>query len=174
MIRGAHGIILISEFYILHTIPTQPVTERACGRVGARSPRGAPLVQRGCVVPLHVLAWMSQHGIEMQERLFVPEESDVGPPEPEPEPEPEPMVAPPELGASSDSNALIQSTEGGAATGEEQRPEAEPPRLSRDEELLDTATKMYRLGFCFLCVHRTALTAPAPRAPRTHLTQRRV
>jgi hypothetical protein len=125
-------------------------------------------------VPLHVLAWMSQHGIEMQERLFVPEESDVGPPEPEPEPEPEPMAPPPELGASSDSNALIQSTEGGAATGEEQRSEAEPPRLSRDEELLDTATKMYRLGFCFLCVHRTALTAPAPRAPRTHLTQRRV
>ena len=89
----------------------------------------------------------------MQERLFVP---DGAQPEPEPEPEPEQqrMAAPPELDPASDSNALIQSTPGGPANGGGQRAEAEPPQLSRDEELVSTATKMYRLGFCFLCAHR--------------------
>ena len=101
---------------------------------------------------------MSQHSLEMQERLVVPEDSDA-----RPSPEPEPMAAPPELEAPSNSNALIQSTDVGAATnGEGQRVEAEPPKLSRDEELIDTATKMYRLGFCFLCAHHITLTVAAP------------
>jgi hypothetical protein len=103
---------------------------------------------------------MSQHGIEMQERLVVAEESGAGQ-------EPEPMAAPPELDASGDSNALIQSTAGGPATAEEQRTEAEPPRLSRDEELVDTATKMYRLGYCFLCAQRNVLPIFAPRSFRS-------
>lgn len=82
---------------------------------------------------------MTQHVLEMQERLFVPDSA-----------EPESPAARPEMAASSeDSNALIESAP--AASGNSEQAEAEPPRLSRDEELISTATKMYRLGFCFLC-----------------------
>lgn len=83
---------------------------------------------------------MVPHAVEMQERLFDGGSTD----QPELSPQPGLMAASPEESASS---ALIQRS---PTSDEGPQAEAEPPRLSRDEELLSTATKMYRLGFCFL------------------------
>jgi hypothetical protein len=88
-----------------------------------------------------------QGSFEMQEPLIVSAEL-----EPEPEPQPELMSAPtPEL-----TTAMVPSsgTPADSSAGED-RPEAEPPQLSRNEELVDTAKKMYYLGFCFLYAHRS-------------------
>ena len=95
---------------------------------------------------------MTQHVLEMQERLFVADSA-----------EPEPPLAQPEMAPSSeDSNALIQSAPAASGNSEGQQAEAEPPRLSRDEELISTATKMYRLGFCFLCASPLRRLCVAP------------
>jgi len=91
--------------------------------------------------------------------------------EQQPQPEPEggasgrenPLARTPGMDAlQAGMDALDESTEASEALmpGEPSSSGGnEPPRLSRDEEMLSTATKMYRLGFC--CLY--APPAPASR-----------
>ena len=82
--------------------------------------------------------------------------------EQQPQPEPEGEASGRENPLAGGMDALDESTEASEALvpGEPSSSGGnEPPRLSRDEEMLSTATKMYRLGFC--CLY--APPAPASR-----------
>lgn len=83
----------------------------------------------------------------MQERLLL-----------EPEPEPEQVVPEVEVRLPQNAQAMVRSDgeqqeegSGGAGGAAGEGGEPEGPKLSRDEEIHQTATRMYWLGYAFLC-----------------------